>query len=199
ELDLDRREKQALLDSIRAGIPFPGIEFLAPYFCQELVPLFSYLPAETLIWFDGFDRVEAESERFGQLALERYQRAKEERHLVAPVERIYLNEHEWRAELQQFSQVAGEALTVMAASERAQEATLTVESFLTSDLGLQTALHAKDGSLAPLVERLKAWEKEKIILVAPTQGDAGRLQELLGNHALSFGVVNEPVSEVLGR
>jgi len=199
ELEVDRREKQSLLESMRAGIPFPGIEFLSPYFGQELVPLFSYLPAQTLIWFDGADRVEAESERYGQLAWERCQRAKEEHRLVAPAESLYLNEHEWRAALEPFSRVAGEALTVLAASERAQEATLTVESFLTIDLGLQSVLHGKDASLTPLVERLKGWQGEKIVLVAPTQGDAVRLQDLLGNHALPFAIVDQPVGEMLKR
>jgi len=199
ELEVDRREKKSLLESIREGIPFPGIEFLSPYFCDDLVPLFSYLPAETLIWFDGADRVEAESERFGQLAWDRYQRSKAEHRLVPAVESVYLNEHEWRAALQPFSQVHGEALNIMAASERAHEMTLTVESFLTSDVGLETALHGKDASLAPLVARLKSWQGEKIILVAPTKGDASRLQELLANHGLPFASVDQPVTDLLSR
>src|SRR5262245_29801719 len=199
ELEVDRREKQNLLESIRAGIPFPGVEFLTPYFCGDLVPLFSHLPAETLIWLDGADRVEAESERFGQLAWDRHERAKEEHRLVPPVEQLYLNEHEWRAALQEFSQVSVEALNVMAASQRAQEMTLTVESFLTGDIGRETGAHGKDASLAPLVDRLKSWHGEKIILVAPTQGDAGRLQELLANHGLLFATANEPLIDLLGR
>ncbi|HSK28618.1 MAG TPA: hypothetical protein VLA17_01530, partial [Candidatus Limnocylindria bacterium] len=133
-LEVDRREKKGLLESVREGIPFPGIEFLLPFFCPGLVPLFSYLPKDTLMWLDGADRVEAEAERFGRLVWERYQSAKEDRRLVAPVEDLYLNEHEWRAALEPFPQVHGESLNIMAASERAQESTLTVESFLTGDL-----------------------------------------------------------------
>ena len=96
ELEVDRREKNSLLESLRDGIPFPGMEFLVPYFCPELAPVFSYLPAETLIWLDGVDRVEAEAERFGRLAWERHRNAQEEHRLVAPVEALYLNEHQWR-------------------------------------------------------------------------------------------------------
>ncbi len=116
ELEVDRREKNRMLESLREGIPFPGIEFLLPYFCSSLAPVFSYLPADTLVWLDGADRVEAEAERFGRLAWERHQAAAEEHLLVAPVESLYLNEHEWRAALQAFSQVHGEALNIMAAS-----------------------------------------------------------------------------------
>ncbi len=199
ELEVDRREKQTLLDSIRAGIAFPGLEFLLPYFCHDLVPLFSYLPADTLIWLDGADQVEAESVRYGQLAWDRHERAKEEHRLVPAVEKLYLSEAEWRAALLPFSQVCGEALNIMMASERAQERTLAVESFLTSDVGLETASHGKEASLGPLVDRLKSWRGERIILVAPTPGDASRLQELLANHGLLFALIDEPVKDLLGR
>ncbi|MBM2803685.1 MAG: transcription-repair coupling factor [Deltaproteobacteria bacterium] len=199
ELEVDRREKISLLESIREGIPFPGIEWLSPYFCSTLVPLFSYLAPETLIWLDGADRVEAESERYGQLTWDRHEHAKEEHRLVAAVESLYLNEHEWRAALQPFSLVHGESLNIMAASERAQEATLTVGSFLTTDVRQETALQGKDASLAPLVERIKGWQGEKVILVAPTKGDAARLRELLADHDLPFASVDEPVMDLLSR
>ena len=79
ELEIDRREKHSLLESLREGIPFPGIESLVPYFYPELVSIFSYLSPETLIWLDGGDRVEVEAEKFGQLAWARYEKATEER------------------------------------------------------------------------------------------------------------------------
>jgi transcription-repair coupling factor (superfamily II helicase) len=199
ELEVDRREKNSLLDSVREGIPFPGIEFLLPYFSSALAPVFSYLPADTLIWLDGADRVEAEAERFGRLAWDRNQNSKEGRRLVAPVESLYLNEHEWRDALQPFSQVQGESLTIMAASERAQESTLTVESYLTSDLRQEAALHGKEASLAPLIERLKTWATDRVVFVAPTKGDAARLRELLANYDLQVPILEEPAPAVLQR
>jgi transcription-repair coupling factor (superfamily II helicase) len=196
ELDVDRHEKKNQLESVRAGIPFPGIEFLVPYFAGPLVPAFSYLPKDMLIWLDGADRVEAEAERFGRVAWERHQAAKEERRLIAPLDALYLNEHEWRAELEAFAQVHGESLTVL---ERSHQSTLTIESFLTSDVRLDTALHGKEASLAPLVERLKSWQGQKVIVVAPTRADATRLSELLGNYNLAVPVVEAPFSELAAR
>ena len=67
---------------------FPELNFSCLIFAGTLVPVFSYLPGETLIWLDGADRVEAEAERFGQLAWERHEQAEEEHRLVAPVERF---------------------------------------------------------------------------------------------------------------
>jgi transcription-repair coupling factor (superfamily II helicase) len=199
ELEVDRREKQSLLESLREGVPFPGMEFLVPYFYSELASVFSYLPRETLIWFDGADRVEAEAERFSQLVRERQEKAKEERRLIPPAERLYLNEHEWREALQPFPLTQGEALTILAASEKAQESTLTVESFLTSDIRHPTATHGSDASLAPLVERLKRWQDERVFFVAPTKGDAVRLKELLGSYNVELPLLEEPVASLLNR
>jgi transcription-repair coupling factor (superfamily II helicase) len=199
ELEVDRREKNRLLECLRSGIPVPGMEFLIPYFSAPLVPLFSYLAANTLVWLDGADRVEAEAERFGKLAWERNRAATEERRLVAPVESLYLNEHEWRDALAPFSQVHGESLIVMAASDQAQAATLTVESYLTTDVRQETALHGREASLAPLVERLKTWQGERVIFVAPTKGDAGRLGELLSHYDLHVPVIDDPFPVLIAR
>ena len=199
ELEMDRRGKHNLLESLREGIPFPGIESLVPYFYPELVSIAAYLPAETLIWLDGADRVEAEAEKFAQLAWERYEKAKEDRHLVPPVEGLYLNEHEWRGALQPRSQVSCESLTIMASSEKTQESTLTVESFLTSDLRHETAARGADATLAPLVERLRGWQRERVFFVAPTKGDAVRLRELLASYDLDVPIVEEPVAALFTR
>jgi transcription-repair coupling factor (superfamily II helicase) len=200
ELELERRQKHALLDSLREGIPFPGVEFLLPYFYHSLASVFSYLPPQTLIWLDGADRVEAEAERFGQLAWDRYARATDERCLVPPVADLFLNEQEWRAALEPFGRVHGESLTILAPPERNQESTLTVESFLTADIQHEIlAKHGKEPSLAPLVERLKMWRGEQVFLVAPTRGDAARLAELLAHYDIEAPVVSEPLAGLLKR
>src|SRR3990172_743296 len=128
---------------------------------------------------DGADRVEAEAEKFARLAWERHEKTKEERRLVSSLEAIYLNEHEWRGTLAPFAQVHGESLSIMASSERAQESTLTVESFLTSDVRQETHLQGREPSLAPLVERLRGWEGERGFFVAPTRGGAVRVRAVL--------------------
>ena len=198
ELDMDRREKNALLDSIKEGIPFAGMEFLLPYFYHELTSVFSYLPFDTLVCLAGADRVDAEVERFAKLAWDRNAKAKEEGRLVAATEQLFLNEHEWRAAIEPLAQVNCEALTIMAASERLQESTLTIESFLTNDIQHETLVkHGKEPSLAPLVERLGRWEDQKVIFVAPTRGDAGRLRELLGHYEIDVPVMEQPVNALL--
>jgi transcription-repair coupling factor (superfamily II helicase) len=192
ELEMDRREKHHLMDSLREGIPFPGVEYLAPYFHAELAPIFSYLPQDTLVWLDGADRVQAETERFGRLVWQRYESAKEERRLVPEAASLFINEHEWRAALEPFPRVHGELLMVMAASEEAQASTLTVESFLTSDVRHETAARSGEQALASLVERIKGWQAEKLVFVAPTKSDAVRLRDLLAGYDLHLSMAEEP-------
>ncbi|MDH3443417.1 MAG: hypothetical protein OEN50_05790, partial [Deltaproteobacteria bacterium] len=139
ELEMDRREKHHLIDSLREGIPFPGLEYLAPFFYPELVPIVSYLPANMLVWLDGADRVEAEAERFGQLVWQRCESAKEDRRLVPEARELFLNEHEWRAAFEPFPVVHGESLMVMTASDEARASTLTLESFLTGEIRHEAA------------------------------------------------------------
>jgi transcription-repair coupling factor (superfamily II helicase) len=197
ELDMDRRDKHHLLDALREGIPFPGIEYLAPYFRGALAPIFSYLPEESLIWLDGADRVEAEVERFAALAWQRSTSAKEERRLVPEAQELYLNEHEWRALIEPFSRVHGESLVIMAASAEAQAATLTVESFLTADIRQETTARHKDQSLLPVLERIKGWQTEKLLLVAPTKADATRLRELLTTYDFHAPLAEDGIPALL--
>ncbi len=199
ELEMDRREKNNLLESLREGIPCPGMELWVPYFYPELAPFFSYLPPDTLIWLDGAARVEAETERFGQLAWERNEKAKEERRLVPSAEALYLNEQEWREALAPFSLVHGESLRVMTpATEHAAQWTLNVESFLTGDLRHETR-QGTEPTLAPFAERLKTWQGDRVFLVAPTRSDAGRLRELLNHYDLEVPCSDEPLASLLGR
>ncbi len=198
EVEMDRREKNYLLEALHEGVPFPGIEFLVPYFYPGLASVFSYLPPQTLIWLDAGDGVAAEAERFGQLAWERHAQAIAEHRLVPPVDTLYMNEHEWRETLGPFAQACGESLIIMASSERAVASTLTVESFLTGDLRHETARHGKEATLRPLVERIKSWSSENVLLVAPTRGDAGRLRDLLGDYELHLPLLEMFVPPPLG-
>ncbi|HET8562418.1 MAG TPA: CarD family transcriptional regulator, partial [Candidatus Binatia bacterium] len=201
ELEIERQAKNSLLDFLRQGIPFPGMEFLSPYFYSSLSSFFAYLPAHTLIWLDGADRVETEVERFGELVWERHAKINEEGRFAPPVEDLYLNEHEWRDALEPFARVHGEALSVMASSGQSQESILTVNSSLTHDIHQEmTAIHDRELSMAPLVERLKKdWANEKVFFVASTAADAKRIRELLAQHDFPLAQPDHSLADLLAR
>ena len=88
---------------------------------------------------------------------------------------------------------------VLAASERAQQSTLTVASYLTTDIRLETALHGKEASLAPLVERFEKLARRKSHLRCADPADAARLRELLSNYNLQLPIFDEPIDRVSAR
>src|SRR3990167_3219979 len=61
ELELERKEKNSLVESLQQGVPFVGMELLVPYFYPGLSSVFAYLPSDTLVWLDQAARVEAEA------------------------------------------------------------------------------------------------------------------------------------------
>ncbi|MGH7775380.1 MAG: transcription-repair coupling factor [Candidatus Binatia bacterium] len=190
ELEIGRKEKNSLLQSLRDGIPFPGMEFLVPYFYPTLSSLFSHLPPGTLIWLDQAAQVEAEVERMERLSWERGAKAKEEGQLAPPAETLYLSEKEWHEGLSHFPQVQSESLDVIPPGGKTADSFLTVKSYLNTDIHHEiSSLHGKEHSLGPLVERLKEWEGERIFLVSSTLADATRLRELLAHYEVHLPLV----------
>jgi transcription-repair coupling factor (superfamily II helicase) len=198
ELEISRKEKNSILESLREGISFSGMEFLLPYFYPALSPIFAYLPAETLIWLDEAVQVESEVERFKNLTWQRAAKAKEAGYLAPPVESLYLSETEWHESIAHFSQVQSDPLDIMASREESLSSFMSVKSYLNSDLHQEiSSLHTREPSLAPLVSRLKEWEAERVLFVAPTPGDASRLKELLAHYEMEFPLVDMPFRELL--
>jgi transcription-repair coupling factor (superfamily II helicase) len=204
DLELGRKEKSPLLESLREGISFAGMEFLVPYFYPALATVFSYLPPATLVWIDEVGHVDAETKRFEHLVREMAVRAQEQRRMAAPVETLYLNAGEWREGLDGFSRIATESLEIMSTGADLAD-TIVVKSHLNSDLHAEIAAsQAKEPSLAPFVARLKAWQAETIFLVAPTRSEATRLKELMAHYDLHFsqprgGFPLENSADAVGR
>lgn len=195
ELDLRRKEKNAVLDSLRDGIPFTGMEFLVPYFYSTLFSLFSYFPPDTLLWLDQPAQIEAEVERYDKLVRERAAKAKEEGRLTPPTERLYLSEREWREGLASFSQVLSEPLDILPPKGKSSGSILTVKSYLNTDLHREiSSQQGKESSLAPLISRLSEWRGERILFVAPTEGEATRIKGLLAHYEVDLALVDSPFS-----
>jgi transcription-repair coupling factor (superfamily II helicase) len=193
DLEMGRREKNALLESLRDGIPFSGMEFLVPYFHPELSPIFSYLPSETVLFLDEGNHIEAEVERFERLVWERAAKAQEEGRLTPPAESLYLSEKEWRSGLCSLPQICSESLDVIAPQGSSPGSFLSIKSYLNADIHLEvSSLQGREPSLAPLAKRFREWEGDKVFFVAPTAGDAKRLGELLAHYGVELPLVEDP-------
>ncbi|HEY2989577.1 MAG TPA: transcription-repair coupling factor [Candidatus Binatia bacterium] len=188
DLELDRKQKNSLVESFREGLQFAGMEFFVPYFYPALATVLSYLPSETLLWIDEPAHVNAEAERFEHLVGEMAARAKEQSRFAPPVETLYLRAKEWEKELGSFPQVVSESLDVATSPTAAGEA-LAVKSYANTDLHAEIAAHqTKEPSLAPLADRLKEWEDDRVFIVAATRSEAARLKDLLAHYELHFSL-----------
>lgn len=195
ELEIGRKEKNAVLESLRDGIPFPGIEFLLPYFYPELSSVFTYLPSETLIWIEEPARADEEAERFVELVWDRAAKAKEEERLAPPIETLYLSEAEWREGLSSFSRIHSESLDVLPPAAKS-DSDLSIRCHLNANLHSELTA-GKEPSLAPLVGHLKEWQAERVFLVASTLADAHRLKELLARYEIYFPILHTPFLELI--
>ncbi len=197
ELEVERKEKNSVLASLKDGIPFAGMEFFVPYFYPALSSFFSYLPPDTLLWLDQAAQVEVEVEQFERLTWERGAKAKEDGRLAAPVEKLYLSEKELWEGLASFPRLRSESLDVMSPRGKSSESFIRVKSYLNTDIRHEiSSLQRKEPSLAPLAARLKEWDKEKVFVVSPTRGDAARLRELLSHYEVDLPLLDGPFSRV---
>jgi len=187
EEEIRRRERQRVVESLKNGLPFPGVEFFLPYFHPALESLFDYLPAGCLVWLDGPGQIESALDACWSRVQERQQAASSCGKFSAPSARLFLSTAEWQEQVARKSVVELEGLELLESEEG-----LAVTSFL--HLGLKPYLQTKaaEGGLSPLVERIKSWEEEevRVFLVVSSQLQASHLHSLLENYGLDLPVIS---------
>ena len=191
DLGFTRKDKRALLESVREGVRFAGMEFLAPYFYDRPLPsILAHLPRRGIVWWDQPARVEEELERFEKLVTQRASKAAAEGRFHPHAEALYLDPDGWRKEAAAFRQIHSESLDVLASPDAASS-TLSVRSYANADLHSElTTQQGSERSLAPLVEHLDQWRDQRVLFVGGHPGDAQRLQQLL-----AYYQVDIPISE----
>ena len=191
DLGFTRKDKRALLESVREGVRFAGMEFLAPYFYDRPLPsILAHLPRRGIVWWDQPARVEEELERFEKLVTQRASKAAAEGRFHPHAEALYLDPDGWREEAAAFRQIHSESLDVLASPDDASS-TLSVRSYANADLHSElTTQQGSERSLAPLVEHLDQWRDQRVLFVGGHPGDAQRLQQLL-----AYYQVDIPISE----
>ena len=200
DLGFTRRDKRALLESVREGVRFAGMEFLVPYFHDRPLPsVLAHLPRNGILWWDQPARVDEELERFRKLVVQRAEKAAAEGRFHPHAEYLYLDPDGWREEAAAFRQIHGESLDVLAASED-DATTLSVRSYTNADLHSElTTQQGAERSLAPLVEHLNGWRDQRVLFVSAHPGDAQRLQQLLAYYEVDLPVSERPFHEVAGH
>lgn len=198
ELGFTRKDKRDLLESVREGVRFAGMEFLVPYFHEYSLPsLLAHLPPNSIIWWDQLGRVEEELERFEKLISERAFKAAAEGRFHPPAELLYMDLNSWRAETSTFRNIQSESLDVLTSAEDLPK-TLSVRSYTNADLHNElTVRQGSERSLAPLVEHLHQWREQRVLFVGGHAGDAQRLRQLLAYYEVDLPVSNRPFYDAI--
>ena len=183
ESEAKHREQQRIVENLKSGLPFPGVEFLLPYLYPTLESLVDYLPRGTVIWQTEPLTARAALEKFGGELFDRTAEADAAGRFVPAPERLYLSaEQTWVGLTSSFT-VELEGLEVV-------DADLTVSTALHT--GLKPVPHAKSSEvgLAPLVERLRLWQEEhvRVFLVVSGTLQASHLQNLLLGYDLRLPI-----------
>jgi transcription-repair coupling factor (superfamily II helicase) len=197
DLEVDRQQRGQILEGLKTGALFPGVEFFLPYFYPSLDTFAAYLPEDTLVWLDGAGEVDAAVEG-ASAEVDRHaaERATEHR-FFAPVETLYLSPSEWRAALAQRPTIELEPLDVLAATDDARR--LSVRSLLTRDLKIERSASRHEVSFAPVARRVRDWADEghRVVVVAGTDSQAERLVRLFANHDVGIARAGERVASAL--
>ncbi len=200
DLDLNRKEKNSLLEALRSGLPFSGMEFLSPLFYSNLDPLFAYLPADTLFWFDESDPIEEEVKRWDHLIEERATKAGKEGRLIPRPPDLYLSREEWQAGLESFASIQSDPLTLFSSTQGDSNSVLTVKSQSNTDLHREISAHqTQEPSLVPFLNHLKDWDGQRVVLVAPNEGEGTRIQGLLGHYEVQLPLMEIPFPQLVSQ
>ncbi|MBI3800248.1 MAG: transcription-repair coupling factor [Deltaproteobacteria bacterium] len=183
ESEVQHREQQRIVENLKSGLPFPGVEFLLPYLYPTLESLVDYLPRGTVVWQAEPLTARAALEKFAGELSDRTAEADAAGRFVPAPERLYLSAVQTWASLASSFTVELEGLEVV-------DADVTVSTALHT--GLKPVPHAKSGEvgLAPLVERLRLWQEEhvRVFLVVSGTLQASHLQSLLLGYDLRLPI-----------
>ncbi len=184
ESEAKHREQQRIVENLKSGLPFPGVEFLLPYLYPTLESLAEYLPRGTIVWLAEPPTGRAALADFWGNLSDRMAEADAAGRFVPAPERLYLGADQVWAGLDS-------GLTVELVGLEVVDAELTVGTALHT--GLKPVPQAKSGEvgLAPLVDRLRLWQEEhaRVFLVVSSTLQAAHLQNLLLGHDLRLPVV----------
>ncbi len=202
-----------LLEQIDEGLPFFGIESLAPVFHARMVPLLDYLPAGTTFVIEEPEAVLDEARRHASKLRETAASRRVEHRLALDATEFVLTEEEARASLEGIRRVELHAVEVERDSSDettgAARVRLISESNATlrADLQRARADAPRDDPDAqvdlgkPLRDRLKSWigDRQRVRLCAPNRTHAERLAAMLRAWGLAPEIWRGGGAEVLAE
>ncbi len=199
--DISHREQQRIIEDLKSGLPFPGVEFFLPYLYPDLEHLGEYLPRGTVVWSLDPSEQENASATFWEQLESRVATAREAGRFVPPPEHYYLSAKRELDGRAAFLTVEARGLETVEKSKRPLQpdekagdvhssADCTVTSTLHLGLRPGASPQGAEKSLAPLVAHIRQWqdEQQQVYLTVSSQRQADHLQHLLLGHELELPI-----------
>ncbi|MCX5906030.1 MAG: hypothetical protein NTY64_02270, partial [Deltaproteobacteria bacterium] len=181
---------EELLEKIRQGIPFPGLEFYCPFFYDRLESFFDTLSPQTCVFLDEPPELEEGLGRFFEEVEEGFAEASRRGEFWPTPRELYLSEEEFAGLSEMFPRVTFQGLEVEEEGPRLRLETDSHER-LRSEL---LASKSEEGILRVMAQRIRAAAEKGVctILTCSSLRSAERLDEMLARHNLRGKILNKP-------
>lgn len=191
ELEIPRADRLAMIENLREGADFPGLESLAPLLAER-VGIADYLPGDTLVILDDPISLRAAAQEVWESIEDHEQRALEERRLHPEAAQLYRAPESLFEMLAPFASLAIEGLDV------SPVAALRPHAKLPFAIRGRRVSHEESG-FSLLVERIRSWEAQgaRVALVVGSTVQAERLRQILEAEDLVVGFAAGSLSEEL--
>jgi transcription-repair coupling factor (superfamily II helicase) len=191
ELEIPRADRLAMIENLREGTDFPGLESLAPLLAER-VGIAEYLPSDTLVILDDPVSLRGAAREVWESIEDHEQRALEERRLHPEAAQLYRAPETLFEMLAPFASLAIEGLDV------SPIAALRPHAKLPFAIRGRRVSHEENG-FSLLVERIRSWEAQgaRVALVVGSTVQAERLRQILDAEDLVVGFAAGRLSDEL--
>ena len=178
------RERQRLVENVKSGLSFPGVEFLLPYLYPALEEPADYVPPDSVVWaVEPATRETRLAEVWDRLETHAVT-AREAGRFVPPIGRTYASADQVEAALADRVRVEVRGLA-------------TVDADCAVAAGLHAGTRPAGGgekSLAPLATQIRGWRDAglRVCLAVSTPRVAEHLQHLLDGHEVTLPIDEPP-------
>jgi transcription-repair coupling factor (superfamily II helicase) len=194
ELDVDRDERETILEGLAAATLFPGVERCLPYLEADLQTVADHLTDDTVVWLDAAGEIDSALDRIWADVERRAAERSDERRFFPPPEALYVHPTHWHRDSARRRVVELEALDMMSSDEHRK---IAVRCYQTSDLRPEEGTKSSTG-FTRVAARIRQWSDEgmQTVIMASSQARLQRLSGMLEHHALPVRVTNESFAQV---
>ncbi len=194
ELDVDRDEREMILEGLASATLFPGVERCLPYLQAGLQTVADHLPEDTVIWLDSAGEVDAALDRTWSEIERRVEERTAEHRFFPPPESLYVHPSQWHATSSQRRVVELESLDILSSDAHRKVA---LRCYRTSDLRPEEGTRSSTG-FTRVAARIRQWcdEGMQTVILASSTARLQRLVGMLEGHGVSVRVTGESFAGV---